>query len=53
VSCTVTTLTLANPSGVAEANPGTAIPSVPVDSRAAGAPVECRVAPNIPQNSRA
>jgi len=24
----------------------------PVDSRAAGAPVDCRVAPNIPQNSR-
>jgi hypothetical protein len=24
----------------------------PVDSRTAGAPVDCRIAPNIPQNSR-
>jgi hypothetical protein len=53
VSCTATTLVLANANGIAETHAATAMPNFPVDSRAAGAPVDCRVAPNVPQNSRA
>jgi hypothetical protein len=53
VSCTASTLTLANAAGVAETHAATAMPNFPVDSRAAGAPIDCRVAQNIPQNSRA
>lgn len=52
VSVTLTTLTLLNSVGIAEANPATAIPYFPVDSRV-GPPVDSRVAPNIPLNSRA
>jgi hypothetical protein len=48
VSCTPTVLTVANPNGVAEVVDAT----VQVDSRAGGAPVDCRTAGNIPVNSR-
>ena len=51
VSCTATTLTVANPNGVAETPASDA--TVSVDSRASGAPVDSRAAANIPQNSRA
>ena len=50
VSCTATTLIVANPNGVAE---GTLVPvdaTVQVDSRVGGSPVDCRT--NIPQDSR-
>lgn len=53
VSVNATTLVLANAAGVLETHAATVIPSFPVDSRVAGAPVDSRVAPNIPQNSRA
>jgi hypothetical protein len=53
VSCSATTLVLANANGVAETHAATVIPNFPVDSRVGGAPVDSRVAPNIPQNSRA
>src|SRR5713101_3176431 len=52
-SVNATTLVLANAAGVAETHTATVIPNFPVDSRVGGAPVDCRVAPNIPQNSRA
>lgn len=52
VSCTATTLTLANAGGLAEAIAATAIPYFPVDSRTAGAPVESRVSTIVPLNSR-
>jgi hypothetical protein len=50
VSCTGVTLTVANANGVAETPAGDA--TVTVDSRASGAPVDCRTAANIPVNSR-
>lgn len=52
VSCTATTLTVANPNGVAEGTFVAVDATVQVDSRAGGAPVDCRVASIIPQNSR-
>jgi hypothetical protein len=52
-SVNATTLVLANANGVAETHAATVIPNFPVDSRVAGAPQDCRVSPNIPQNSRA
>lgn len=52
VSCNATTLVLQNPNGILETHAGIATEFFPVDSRVAGAPVDSRVAPNIPQNSR-